>query len=98
MYSDPVYWVGIFFFSFLETICLSFKKNICFILFFIYISSVIPFPGFPSEKPLSPLPSPAHQPTHSHFPVLAFPYTMASSLHRTKDLYSDKAILCDICG
>jgi hypothetical protein len=41
-------------------------------IFFIYISNVIPFPGFPSKthpphQP-SPLPpSPAHQPTHSHF-------------------------------
>ena len=32
-------------------------------------------------------PPPAHQPTHSSFLVLAFPYTGASSLHRTKGLY-----------
>jgi hypothetical protein len=39
----------------------------------------------PSETPLphTTLPS-AHQPTYSCFPVLAFPYSGASSLHRTK--------------
>jgi hypothetical protein len=35
-------------------------------IFFIYISNVIPFPGFPSKNPLSPPPPPAPQPTHSH--------------------------------
>jgi hypothetical protein len=55
-------------------------------IFFIYISNVIPCPGFPSETSY-PIPFlPAHQPTHSHFPVLAFPYTGALSLFRTKDL------------
>jgi hypothetical protein len=45
--------------------------------FFIYISNVIPFPGFASKKhptPITfppPLP-PAHQPTHSWFLALAF--------------------------
>jgi hypothetical protein len=29
-------------------------------IFFFYNSNVIPFPGFPSENPLSPPPSPAH--------------------------------------
>jgi hypothetical protein len=33
-------------------------------------------------------PSPAHQPTHSHFLALASPHTEAYSLHRTKDLSS----------
>jgi hypothetical protein len=32
-------------------------------IFFIYISNVIPFPGFPFENPLSPSPSPC-SPTH----------------------------------
>jgi hypothetical protein len=32
-------------------------------IFFIYISNVIPFPGFPSENPLSPSPPPC-SPTH----------------------------------
>ena len=31
-------------------------------VFFIYISNVIPFLGCPSKTPLSPPPSPAHQP------------------------------------
>jgi hypothetical protein len=43
-------------------------------IFFIYISNVIPFPGLTSENPLS-LPSHAHQPTHSCFLALTFPYT-----------------------
>ena len=44
--------------------------------FFIYISNVIPFPGFPSKKPLYPLSPPlGHNPTHSCFLALAFPYT-----------------------
>ena len=33
-------------------------------------------------------PPPAHQPTHSSFLALAFPYTVAWSLHRTKGLSS----------
>ena len=74
----------------------------CFLLdiFFIYIPNVIPFPGFPSENPLSHPPPLAHQPTQSCFPVLAFYYTGAPSLPRTKEallsLMSDKAILCFI--
>ena len=57
-----------------------------FIIFFIYFSNVIPFPCFTLRKTLSPPPPPAYQPTYSHFPVLAFLYTGASSLHRTKCL------------
>jgi hypothetical protein len=36
------------------------------LIFFIYISNVIPFPSFPSKNSLSTLPPPASQPTHSH--------------------------------
>jgi hypothetical protein len=44
-----------------------------FLFFFIHISNVIPFPGFPSENSLShPLPL-LSQPTNSCFLVLAFP-------------------------
>jgi hypothetical protein len=50
-------------------------------IFFIYISNVIPFTGFPSKIPLSHPPPHAHQPTPSCFPVLAFPYTGALGLH-----------------
>ena len=53
-------------------------------IFLIYISNVIPFPGFPSKK----YPLPPHQPTHSYFLALAFPYTGAQSLQRTKGLSS----------
>jgi hypothetical protein len=38
------------------------KKDI----FFIYISNVIPFSSFPSEKPISPLAFSDPQPTHFH--------------------------------
>jgi hypothetical protein len=54
--------------------------NKCFsffiiIIFFIYISNVIPFPSFFSENPISPSPlPPAPQPTHFRFLALAFPY------------------------
>ena len=59
----------------------------------------------PVSPPKTPylIPSPpAHQPTHSWFPVLAFPYTGALSLQQDQGpflpLMSDKAILCYICG
>jgi hypothetical protein len=59
-------------------------------IFFIYISRVIPFPGIPSENPYSTLPASmrmfSHPPYHSHFPSLAFPYTGALNLQRTKVL------------
>ena len=45
--------------------------------FFIYIANVIPFPGFPSESPLSLPPLSAHQPTYPHFLALAVLYTGA---------------------
>jgi hypothetical protein len=44
-------------------------------IFFIYISNVIPFPGFPSKNSISP--HLAHQPTHSRFLALALHYTGA---------------------
>jgi hypothetical protein len=56
------------------------KDAFFFDIFFIYISHVIPFPGFPSEKHPSPYVNPsslAHQPTHSCFLALAFPHTGA---------------------
>jgi hypothetical protein len=56
------------------------------IILFIYISNVIPFPCLLSKTPYPVPPPPSYQPTHSHFLVLAFPYTGASSLLRTKDL------------
>ena len=64
-------------------------------IFFIYITNVIPFPGFTSEtlfhssQPLGP------QPIHSQFPVLVFPYTGGSSLQGPLlPLMPNKAILC----
>ena len=60
-----------------------------------------PFLVFPPENPhpISP-PPPAQQPTHSCFPVLAFPYTGALMLLRTKGLswMPHKSIPCYICS
>jgi hypothetical protein len=63
-----------------------FNINFLLDIVFIYISNVIPFPGFPSENLISP--PCAHQPTHSHFLALAFPYSGALNLHRIKGLSS----------
>jgi hypothetical protein len=53
-------------------------------IFFIYISNIQTLSWFLLWK--SPIPPPpAHQPTHSCFLALAFPYTGATRLHRTKD-------------
>ena len=55
-------------------------------ILFIYISYAIPFPSFLSESSLYPPPTP--QPTHSLFLPLAFPYTGAYNLQKTKGLSS----------
>jgi hypothetical protein len=63
-------------------------------IFFIFISNVIPFPGPSPALPETAYPTPfpcfyegvPHPPTYSCFPTLAFLYSGASSLHRTKDL------------
>jgi hypothetical protein len=52
-------------------------------------------------KPSSHFLSPAHQPTLSCFPVLAFPYTGIEPSQDQEPLFSlttDKAILCYICS
>jgi hypothetical protein len=63
--------------------------------YFIYISNVMPFPGFSSANSLSHPLSPCyydgarpHPPTHSCLTVLTFLYTGTSSLHRIKGLPS----------
>jgi hypothetical protein len=63
----------------------TFINPILFLLdiFFIYISNVIPFPTFPTEKPLSLLTSSSHQSAHSLFMALTVPYTGAYNLPRT---------------
>jgi hypothetical protein len=69
---------------------------VCVCILFIYLSNIIPFPGFPSANLLSHPPSPCFYevapptPNRSnfHFNPLPFPYTGASSLHRTKGLSS----------
>jgi hypothetical protein len=69
------------------------------VILFISISNAIPLPGFPSLNPIAhpchlPLPLPPfcehapHPPIHSCLTSLAFPYTGASSLHRTNGLPS----------
>ena len=70
-----------------------------FILFYWIFSLFIfqmlsPFPVSPPQTPYPILPLPAsmrvlpHPPNHSCLPALAFPYTAASRLHRTKGLSS----------
>lgn len=44
-----------------------------------------PYPIFPPHSSMRVL---THPPTHSCLPTLAFPYTGAWRLHRTKDLSS----------
>jgi hypothetical protein len=53
-------------------------------IFFIYISNVIPFPGFPSKDLLPHVlpPPPAHQPIHSCFLALTFSYTYMGQGHK----------------
>ena len=76
-------------------VCLIFKL----IIPFIYISTDIPLPGYPSTNPPIPHPPPSHlffssmrvllHPlTFSHTTVPASPYAGASILHRTKGLTS----------
>ena len=77
-------------------------------ILFIYISSVIPFPGFPSKNPLSHPPSPCFYegtpppPTHSCFTDLASLFTGASEPSKDQgpllSLIFNKAILCYLCG
>jgi hypothetical protein len=64
-------------------------------VFFIYISKVNPFLAYPPPETLYPIPSrPAsmrvfpNPPTHSLLPTLEFPNTGASTLYRTKGLFS----------
>jgi hypothetical protein len=72
---------------------------IIIIRYFIYISNVIPFPGFPSEN-LYPIPSPllTNPPTPAsmscHFPSLGHSQNQGPLL----PLMSNKAILCYICS
>jgi hypothetical protein len=47
-----------------------------------------PFLVSPLKTPYPVTSAPAHQPTHSHFLALAFPYTGAYHLHRTMGLSS----------
>jgi hypothetical protein len=69
--------------------------NILFMdIFFIYISNFIPFtaslPGtlYPISPPSASVRVFPHLPTHYYLPALAFPYTGALSLHRTKGISS----------
>jgi hypothetical protein len=63
-------------------------------ILFIYISNVIPFPGFSSEDSLSYSTTPCfyesapHPTNHSYFTALPFLYNGAWNLHRTKGLSS----------
>jgi hypothetical protein len=48
-------------------------RRFLFDIFFIYISNVIPFPGFTSENPLSPPPSPCSPTYPLPLPVPGIP-------------------------
>ena len=70
-------------------------------VFFIYILNVIPFPVFPSENPLSPLPSPC-SPTHPlllpcHGIPLHWGIEPSQGQGPLLPLMSNKAILCYRC-
>jgi hypothetical protein len=76
-------------------------------IFFIYISNIIPFPGFPSGKPLSHSPSPCFIESFlpPHPPPLPHPGILLHwGIKPSQDqgtlllLMSDKALLCYICG
>ena len=70
-------------------------------ILFIYISNVIPFPGFPSGNLLYHPPPPASMrvlpdpPTHSNLTTLAFPYQDQGPV---LPLMADNANLCYICS
>jgi hypothetical protein len=71
-------------------------------IFVIYISIVIPFPGFPSDNPLSPPHCPC-SPTHP-LPLPSPSIPLYCGIEPSQDqgpllpLMTDKAILCYICG
>jgi hypothetical protein len=71
-------------------------------IFIIYISNDIPFPGFPSENPLSYPPSPC-SPTHP-LPLPGPDIPLQWGIKPSQDqgpllpLISNKAILCYICS
>ena len=79
-----------------EDICLRFWELLFLTLWRVFLLDIFylhfkcyPLSWFPLRKPPYPIPPPSvHQPDHSRFPVLAFPYTGASSLHRNKGLSS----------
>ena len=86
-FREIPHFIFLFLFLFSFSLLISFF-DLFFIRYFIYISNVNPFFVSPPKMSYSIPPSPAHQPTHSCFVVLAFPYTGASILHRTKGLSS----------
>ena len=83
------------FFFFFICLFLCFFLSFLLDILFIYISNISPCPDSPTPTriPVSHPPSSCFYegvtpPTHSLLPALTFPYTRASSLHRTKDLFS----------
>jgi len=89
-------------------VCAFRRQKVLFILLvtvFIYISNVVPLPGFTSTNSLSPSPSPcfykgALVATYFSFlSTLAFPYVVESPQDQACPflLMSDEAVLCYIC-
>jgi hypothetical protein len=79
--------------------CYCYAENTFFLSSFLIFSlftfqMLFPYLVSPLEIPCLILPLSTyvrvlpHPPTHSRLPTMAFPYTVASSLHRTKDLSS----------
>ena len=67
-------------------------------IFFIYISNVIPFPGFSAEPLLPTPPPPSHQPTHSCFLDLHWPIKPSQDQRPLLPLMTNQAILYYICS
>jgi hypothetical protein len=100
LYSSPENW-KIFFLAF-ETwgFLITIEIFLFFIRNFIYISNVIPFPGFPSENPL-PHPPSLCSPTHPlllAYSVIPLHWGIEPSQNQEPHLplMSNKTILCYI--
>jgi hypothetical protein len=80
----------------------SFFKNFLLDVFFIYISNVIPFPGFPSENPLSHPPSPCSPTYPLPLPCPGIPLHWSIKPSQNQGpllpLMPNKAVLCYICS
>jgi hypothetical protein len=70
-------------------VLIAFDFLIHFIRYFLHLH----FKCYPQSPLYPPPPRPVPQPTHSHFLALAFPYTGAYDLRKTKGLYHHIPVL-----